>query len=85
MTNPYLLQRSSKSAAKESDPEPTFGVNSIVCIGTAGKETYARGTVVRQGEKLVGKYGKSVLKRFVELTSLHAVADKCTVQRTTDY
>jgi hypothetical protein len=57
-----------------------------VCIGKAGKETYARGTVVRQGEKLAGKYnGNSVLKRFVELASLHAVEDKCTVQRTTDY
>lgn len=57
-----------------------------MCIGKAGKETYARGTVVRQGEKLAGKYGgNSVLKRFVELASLHAVDDKCTVQRTTDY
>jgi hypothetical protein len=51
----------------------------VVCLGISGKALYARGSVVRQGSKVAGKYNIPALKSFVELTSLTAVADQCTV------
>ena len=61
------------------EPINVFAPNTVVCLGVSGKTLFARGSVVRQGSKLVGKYSNQALSSFVELTSLQSVADQCTV------
>jgi hypothetical protein len=60
-------------------PIDVFSPTTVVCLGVSGKSLYARGSVVRQGSKLAGRYNNQALTSFVELTSLQSVADQCTV------